>query len=155
MDGSTKDWGYGRMGMPAFTFELGTEFFQDCALFESTIYPDNLQALLYAARAVRAPYTQSSGPEVMSPIALPSTPNPGEMVTLTAVIDDTRFGPGETSPPPSVETISAAVFYLDVTPWQSVTFPVPMTAADGAFDSSIETVTASFSSVGLAEGRHT
>ena len=154
VDGSTKDWGYGRMGMPAFTFELGTEFFQDCALYESTIYPDNLQALLYAARAVRAPYTQSSGPEVGSPIALPSTPNPGETVTVNAVMDDTRFGPGETSPPASVETIATAEIFVDVPPWQGGATPIAMTATDGAFDSSIEAVTASFPSAGLANGQH-
>jgi len=155
VDGSTKDFGYGRIGMPAFTFELGTEFFQDCALYESTIYPDNLQTLLYAARAVRAPYTQPSGPEVLSPSALPSTPGPGETVTITAVLDDTRFGPGETSPPVSVEVIAAAEFYVDVPPWQAGAAPVVMTAVDGAFDSSIESITGSFSSAGLADGRHT
>ncbi len=142
-------------GLPAYTFELGTEFFQGCALFESTIYPDNLQALLYAARAIRAPYTQSSGPEVLNPAALPSSPNPGETVVVSAVIDDTRFGPGETSPPVSVETIAAAEFYLDVPPWEAGAVAIPMTAADGVFDSSIESVTGSFGSSGLADGRHT
>ena len=154
VDGATKDWGYGRMGMPAFTFELGTEFFQDCGVFESTIYPDNLQALLYAARAVRAPYTQSSGPEVLSPVAVPSTPMPGAVVTVTAVIDDTRFGPGETSPPASVESIATAEFYIDVPPWQPGAVAIPMSAVDGVFDSSSETVTGSFASAGLADGRH-
>ncbi len=155
LSGSTKDFGYGRLGLPAFTFELGTEFFQDCAPFESTIYPDNLQALLYAARAVRAPYTQSSGPEVISPTVLPSTPPPGTPVTVTAVIDDTRFGPGETSPPASVESIEMAEFYVDVPPWQPGAVGYSMAAADGAFDSSVETVSGSFGSAGLADGRHT
>lgn len=155
VDGATKDWAYGRIGIPAYTWELGTEFFQDCPLYESTIYPDNLQALLYAARAVRAPYTQSSGPEILSPTALPSTPGPGETVTVSAVIDDTRFGPGETSPPASVETIAAAEVYLDVPPWQAGAIAVPMSPSDGAFDSSIESVNAFLGSAGLASGRHT
>ncbi len=155
VDGATKDWAYGRIGIPAYTFELGTEFFENCALYESTVYPDNLQALLYAARAARAPYTQSSGPEVLSPAALPSAPGPGETVMVTAVVDDTRFGPGETSPPVSVETIADAEIYLDVPPWQAGAVAIPMAAADGAFDSSIESVTASFGSSGLADGRHT
>ena len=155
VDGSTKDWGYGRIGVPSYTFELGTEFFQDCALFENTIYPDNLQALLYAARAARAPYTQSSGPEVLNPAALPSSPSPGETVVVSAVMDDTRFGPGEASPPVSVETIAAAEFYLDVPPWETGAIAIPMTALDGVFDSSIESATGSFGSSGLADGRHT
>lgn len=155
VDGATKDFGYGRMGMPAFTFELGTEFFQDCASFESTIYPDNLEALLYAARAVRAPYTQSSGPEVTTPAATPSTPLPGQTVAVTAVIDDSRFGPGETSPSASVETIAAAELYVDTPPWQSGATAVPMTAVDGAFDSTVEAVTGSVSTAALTDGRHT
>ncbi|HSN53887.1 MAG TPA: M14 family zinc carboxypeptidase [Candidatus Sulfomarinibacteraceae bacterium] len=155
VDGATKDWGYGRMGMPSYTFELGTDFFQDCASFESTIYPDNLQVLLYAARAVRAPYTQSSGPEVVAPAALPSAPAPGGTVTVTAILDDTRFGPGESSPPMSVETIADAELYVDVPPWQAGAVAIPMAPADGAFDSSVETVTGSFGSSGLGDGRHT
>jgi hypothetical protein len=155
VDGATKDFGYGRIGMPAFTFELGTEFFQDCSLFESTIYPDNLEALLYAARAVRAPYTQSSGPEIIQPALLPSTPFPGQIVTLTATLDDTRFGPGETTPLPSVETIAAAEAYLDVPPWQAGAVAIPLSAVDGVFDSSVEAVTGSFDSTGLGDGRHT
>ncbi|MEE4270488.1 MAG: M14 family zinc carboxypeptidase [Thermoanaerobaculales bacterium] len=155
VDGSTKDWGYGRLGLPSFTFELGTDFFQDCPSFESTIYPDNLQALLYAARAARAPYTQSSGPEIVTPSALPTAPAPGETVTVTAVADDTRFGPGEDTPAVSIETIAAAEIYLDVPPWQAGAASVAMSASDGAFDSSVEAVTASFPSAGLADGRHT
>ncbi|MCU0306092.1 MAG: hypothetical protein MUC56_18710 [Thermoanaerobaculales bacterium] len=155
VDGSTKDWAYGRLGVAAFTFELGTEFFEECPLYESTIYPANLETLLYAARAVRAPYTQSSGPEVLAPAVLPSTPSPGETVTVTAVIDDTRFGPGETSPPMSVETIAAAEIYVDVPPWQAGAVAIPMAASDGAFNASIEGVTASFGSGGLGNGRHT
>ncbi len=155
VDGATKDWGYGRMGMPSYTFELGTDFFQDCGSFESTIYPDNLEVLLYAARAVRAPYTQSSGPEVVTPAALPSTPSPGQTVVINAVIDDTRFGPGETSPPMSIESIAAAEFYVDVPPWQAGAVAIPMSAVDGAFDGSIEAVTGSFGSTGLGDGRHT
>jgi hypothetical protein len=153
--GTTKDFGYGRLGMPAYTFELGTEFFQECPPFEATIYPTNLEVLLYATRAVRAPYTQSSGPDVVAPAAVPSTPSPGETVTITAVIDDTRYGPGETSPAVSVESIAAAELYVDVPPWEAGAAPIAMTAVDGVFDSTSEAVTGSFSSVGLGDGRHT
>jgi hypothetical protein len=154
MDGASTDFGYGRFGMPAFTFEIGNRFFQDCASFESRIFPKNLQALLYAARAVRAPYTQPSGPEVLYPAAQPMVVDSGEIVTLTAVIDDTRYGYGTSSPPASVEEITDAELYIDVPPWQDGAEAIAMTAVDGAFDSSSESVTVSFSSSGLAEGRH-
>jgi hypothetical protein len=154
VDGATKDFGYGRIGMPAYTFELGSEFFQDCAPFESTIYPDNLQALLYAARAVQAPYTQSSGPEVLNHSVVPLVSAPGDVVTVTAVIDDTRYGPGETSPSVPIESIAAAEVYVGVPPWQAGAAPIPMTAVDGSFDSSVEAVTVAISSLDLSDGRH-
>ncbi len=74
---------------------------------------------------------------------------------VTAVLDDTRFGPGETSPSASVEAVAAAEFYVDVPPWKAGAVAIPMAPADGAFDSSIENLTGSFSSTGLADGRHT
>ncbi|RPI72180.1 MAG: hypothetical protein EHM45_22575, partial [Desulfobacteraceae bacterium] len=43
--GTTDDDCYAEMGVPAYCFELGTAFFQNCSSFESTIYPKNLDAL--------------------------------------------------------------------------------------------------------------
>jgi len=153
--GSTKDFAYGTLGVPGFTFELGTAFFQDCGYFESNIYPNNLKSLLYAARAVRAPYILSSGPEVLAPEADPMVAAPGEAISMTAVIDDTRYGPGESSPSPSVEAIAAAEAYVDVPPWEVGAIPISMTADDGLFNSTAETVTATIDTTGLADGRHT
>ena len=42
--------------MAAYTFEIGTDFFQECNYFESTLLPANLPALIYAAKVVRTPY---------------------------------------------------------------------------------------------------
>ena len=41
--GTSDDWAYGVLGIASYTIEMGTDFFQDCASFESTIYPNNLQ----------------------------------------------------------------------------------------------------------------
>ena len=57
-DGTTDDFAYGNLGVAAYTFEMGTAFFQACSTFESTIYPTNLNALIYAAKVVRTPITQ-------------------------------------------------------------------------------------------------
>ncbi|NIV31744.1 MAG: peptidase M14, partial [Anaerolineae bacterium] len=51
--GTTDDWAYGELGLAAYTFELGTAFFQGCSYFEGTILPRNLPALLYAFKAAR------------------------------------------------------------------------------------------------------
>ncbi len=53
-DGTTDDFTYGELGVASYTFEMGTDFFQDCTTFENTILPTNLQALLYAIRVTRA-----------------------------------------------------------------------------------------------------
>jgi hypothetical protein len=55
-DGTAMDYSYAELGIASFLFELGTSFFQSCSTFESTILPDNLEALFYAAKVCRAPY---------------------------------------------------------------------------------------------------
>ena len=55
-DGTTDDFAYGDLGLAAFTFEMGTDFFQDCSTFENTIVPANMPALPYAAKSARLPY---------------------------------------------------------------------------------------------------
>jgi carboxypeptidase T len=57
-------------GWRVLHFELGTSFFQDCASFENTIYPDNLQALIYAAKVVRTPYMTPAGPDALNLVQL-------------------------------------------------------------------------------------
>ena len=90
-DGTTDDYGYGDLGVASYTFELGTSFFQDCSTFENTILPNNLQALIYAAKVVRTPYMTPAGPDALSVTATPATVTLGQTVNLTAIINDTRF----------------------------------------------------------------
>jgi carboxypeptidase T len=152
VDGSAKDWAYGRLGAPAYTFKLGTAFFQQCTPFESTIYPDNLQTLLYAARVVRRPYTQPAGPDAVSVTAFPNLVAPGDPVQLSAVADDTRYEAGSGEP---TQNVVAAELYVDVPPWTGGASPIAMAATDGTFDSSVEGVDAMIDTSGLAEGRYT
>jgi hypothetical protein len=152
VDGSTKDWAYGRLGIPAYTFELGTKFFQECAPFESTIFPDNLQALLYAAKAVGAPYVAPFGPDAVGGSAIPNIVEPGEFVQVEAVVDDTRYEVGSGQP---FENVAAAELYVDEPPWAAGATPIPMAASDGAFDSPVEQVSATLDTTGLYIGRHT
>ena len=64
-NGTTDDWSYGELGIASYTFEMGTDFFQDCTTFQNTIYPKNCQALLYAFKATRQPYMDPKGPELL------------------------------------------------------------------------------------------
>jgi hypothetical protein len=59
--GTTDDWAYGELGVAAYTFEVGTDFFESCSYFESTLLPDNMPALLYAFKAARQPYLDPPG----------------------------------------------------------------------------------------------
>lgn len=137
-DGTTDDFAYGELGLPAYTFELGTAFFQACSVFEGRILQDNLQALMYAAKAVRAPYRLPFGPEALQVSTSPDLPVAGETVRVSARIDDgrssTRFGSV------SVQPISAASAYLSTPPWLAGAEARAMAAVDGAFDSVVETV---------------
>ncbi|MBN1874940.1 MAG: peptidase M14 [Anaerolineae bacterium] len=152
-DGTTDDFAYGTLGVAAYTFELGTAFFQSCATFENTIYPDNLYALLYAAKAARAPYMLPAGPEPLN-VALSDTGVlSGTQVYLTATLDDTRFNHKNGTEP--TQNIGAAEYYVDVPPWDTTATGYMMGAGDGAFDSPSETVTATVDTSGLGTGRHT
>ena len=150
-DGTTRDFGYGELGVPSYTFELGTAFFQDCPSFENTILPGNRNALFYALRVTRAGYALPAGPDALSPATLPSgTVNIGQPLQVTATLDDTRFG-GTGEP---VQPISAAEVYVDTPPWSPGAAPVAMQAQDGAFDETVEPATVTLSTAGWSIGRH-
>lgn len=154
-DGTTIDFAYGELGLPAYTFELGTSFFQSCSSFESTIFPDNLESLIYTAKALREPYMAPAGPEALNASLVGGAVAAGTPVTITAVLDDSRYSTNNGTEP--VHNISAAEYYIDVPYWITDTTPValPMVAADGNFNSPVETATAVVDTTGLASGRHT
>jgi carboxypeptidase T len=154
-DGTTDDFAYGDLGLAAYTVELGTQFFQDCATFEDTIVPDNLPALLYAAKVARAPYLLPAGPDVLNVSATPDDVRLGSQVRLAATIDDTRYNTTNGLEPS--QAISAAEYYIDTPPWVTATLPLshPLAALDGAFDGQREAVEAMVDTLGLSAGRHT
>jgi len=152
-DGTTIDFAYGDLGVAAYTFELGTWFFQDCADFESTIFPDNLAALVYAAKVVRTPYLTPAGPEITDISASATVVAPGDFVTVLATADDARFNNSNGSEPTQI--VAAAELTVDAPPWQAGATPTAMTATDGSFDSSAESIERVVDTTGWATGRHT
>ncbi len=154
-DGTTDDFAYGELGLAAFTFELGTDFFQGCGYFESTIFPDNLEALIYLAKTARTPYMTPGGPDTLN-LALPPQPVPvGTAVNLTATLNDTRFN--NSNGTEITQPIASGEYYIDVPPWITDTLPVayPLLPSDGTFNSGIEGATATIDTTNLAPGRHT
>jgi murein tripeptide amidase MpaA len=153
-DGTTEGISYGELGVPAYTFELGTSFFQSCSVYTNTILPDNMPALIYAAKAVRAPYKIPSGPNVENVSFSPSTVNSGTAVTLTATVSDARFSTKEGTE--ATQNISEVEYYVTTPPWVSSPSPVAnaMSASDGAFNEKTEDVTATIDTTGWANGKY-
>lgn len=155
-DGTTTSFAYGEMGLAAFTYELGTEFFESCSYFENTLLPDNLPSLRYAVKVPRTPYITPGGPDALGvsltagsdPIGIPA----GTAVVLNATINDTRYNNSNGSEPS--QSVAAAEYYLDIPPWEAGATAAAMTASDGTFNSVIENAEAAIDTSGLSEGQH-
>jgi carboxypeptidase T len=153
-DGTTDDFAYGDLGVAAYTFEVGTTFFQSCSTFENVILPDNLPALIYAAKVARTPYLTPAGPDALNLAAMPGGVVPGVAVHLTATMNDTRYNNSNGTEP--TQNIAAAEYYIDIPPWVTNTTPIsyPMTAVDGSFNATVEAVEATIDTTGLSSGPH-
>ncbi len=151
-DGTTDDTTYGELGIPAYTIEMGTSFFQDCASFDSTINPANRAALLYALKAAHRPYTAPGGPDVLGLSAVPATVPAGTPVALNASANDTRFNNSNGAEP--VQAIAAARYAFDRPSWLGAA-TYPMSPGDGAYNTPVEAITAQLNTAGLTPGRHT
>ncbi|NMC16674.1 MAG: tandem-95 repeat protein [Chloroflexi bacterium] len=151
--GGSVDYAYGEMGVATYAFEVGTNFFEPCTSFTSTVYPANLNALLYAAKVTRTPYMTPLGPDSLSVAVSASTVPAGTSVTLTAQANDTRYRQSNGTEP--TQNIAAAEYTIDTPPWESGAAPIAMTAADGSFNASTENITAVVNTSSLTAGRHT
>jgi hypothetical protein len=152
-DGTTDDFAYGARGAAAYTFEMGTSFFQSCATFESGIAPKNLAALTYAARVARRPYRFPAGPDAYGLSATPASVTPGQPVVVAATLDDTRYRNTNGTEPS--QNVAAGEVYVDVPPWAPGAAPVSLVAGDGAFDETVEPAQQTLATVGWPAGRHT
>jgi hypothetical protein len=149
VSGSTKDYSYGRLGVPGFTIELGTAFFESCVMFENVIFESNIQALLQIAKSVRTSYITPSGPDTYD-VDTGSLPiEIGTDAAVTALIDDTRYGIGGEP----TQNIAGAEVYVNTPPWDGGV-PIALSAVDGSFDESIEQVDGLIATAGMSVGRH-
>lgn len=156
-DGTSDAVSYGELGVAAFTFELGTSFFQSCSVYNNTVKPNNLPALIYAAKVVRTPYLTPGGPDVLT-LSLGSDASGGGVaagtpVALAASASDARFNNSNGAEP--VQAIAGAEYTIDVPPWDGAAAPRVLQASDGSFNSVSEALSGSIDTTGLAPGRHT
>jgi len=133
------------------TYELGTSFFQDCSSFENKILPDNLNSLLYAAKATRTPFKTPYGPDALN-LSLRIEDN-RESATVVATIVDNRYYAYDGAEPS--QRIASASLYVDTPPWDGNASPLSMAPIDGSYNSVAEDVRVTFSTSSLTPGRHT
>jgi PKD repeat protein len=152
-DGTSDGPSYGELGVAAFTFELGTAFFESCTNFENTVKPGNLPALIYAAKVVRTPYQTPAGPDLTALALSASSVSPGTAVNITATASDARFN--NSNGTEGTQAIAGAEAYIDTPPWLPGATAIPLNASDGSFNSSTEGLSGSLSTGSLSLGRHT
>ena len=155
-DGTSDSVSYGELGVAAYTLELGTSFFQSCNTYTNKIKPDNLNALIYAAKVVRTPYITPSGPD-MSALSLGGTASStgvqvGTAVSLTGTATDTRYNNTNGTQPTQI--IAGAEYYVDTPPWVSGATPTALAARDGAFNTKTETIIGTINTSSLSIGKH-
>ncbi len=151
-DGGSSDFYYGELGVAGMGYELGTQFFESCTFFENNILQVNIDSLVYGAKVARTPYLTPAGPEAFDATAPTDPVSPGELVLLTATLDDTRFNNSNGTEP--TETITIAEAFVDVPPWDDSAIPLAMIASDGTFDEGVEQVETMLDTTGLSGGRH-
>lgn len=151
--GTVDDWAYGELGVAAFTFEMGTNFFESCAAFEQQIYPSNRLALYYAAKACRQPYLDPAGPDVVEVSVAPSIAVVGTRAILRATAEGPRsFGTTSQAQP---RMLIASRYTVDAPSWMPGVSSHPLAPVDGAFDSPTEDIQATIDTITWAPGRHT
>lgn len=157
-DGASDDWVYDTLGVASYTFELGFNFFEATEYFESTIVPEFTPALFYAAKSAYRPYQTAAGPDSVDVKVDLTHVTAGTSIILSAIADDTRYDDGiieDADQPEPIQSIATARYTIDAPSWVEGVEFYSLSAADGSFDSSVETLEATIDTSDLALGRHT
>lgn len=155
--GSTDDYLYGERGIAASTMEVGPSSgtcsgFTPAYSCQDGFWTANKPAMLYLAKAARAPYQLSLGPTTTSVTAPTTTVAAGASFTLTASGNDAAYSASGVGRP-AAQTVNAGRYFVDTAPWAGGT-AVAMTANDGSWNSTTEVARATVPTTGLAAGRH-
>ncbi|MCW5852156.1 MAG: carboxypeptidase regulatory-like domain-containing protein, partial [Anaerolineae bacterium] len=141
--GDTTDWAYGRLGMAAYTIEIGTTFFQPYSDLPA-ILNANLPALRYAARVARAPYQMPLGPDLTGVPTDLGTFSAGTSVNVSLTADASHA---------LTHVVGGVELKVDTPDWTPGT-GTALSAADGVFNSAVEAAQGNLNTIGLAPGRH-
>ncbi|WP_165389128.1 M14 family zinc carboxypeptidase [Pseudoalteromonas rubra] len=154
--GTATNYAYGQYGVAAYTLELGTWFFESCANFEGEIWPNNLNALIYAAKVAKRPYKLPDGPQIIDlrlqgaeRTAVPA----GTPVNIIAQIADDHFGPALSGQMPRSQAIKKVLLTIRKEGHHRAR-RVLLSAEDGAFDSAREAINYSLDTRRWRNGRY-
>ncbi len=165
-EGTTKDAMYGYLGAPSYTVEMGRSFYEDCGVFDRETFPENFNGFHYLSRILHRVYQLPAGPDAVDVTMAKATVQAGDLVGLTATVDDNRYrysnaGQSTIKPPPYpvVYNIESARAYVDKLPWEAGAVAVPLTlaASDRArsdFPDATKLASGTINTAGLAVGRH-
>jgi hypothetical protein len=158
VDGSTDDWVYGKLGVAAFTYEIGPDNGSCGGFFPAYGCQDGIDGMprnfwdeikasfIYANKISAMPYRIVYGPDA---IGLSVTPNnaPGGMpVNLSATIHDQRYGSD------TLQAVISAEYFIDA-PGEEGT-GTPMAPKDGDWGETSEGAEAIIDTSILSEGQH-
>jgi carboxypeptidase T len=158
VDGSSDDWVYGKLGVAAFTYEIGP-LLGSCANFFPPYgcqdgidgMPRNFWAemgpsFIYADKIAGSPYITAYGPDTQNLVTTPDEVPGGLPVELTGTVLDQRYG-GD-----ALQPVMAAEYFIDA-PGADGT-GMAMDPSDGAWGETNEDVEAVVDTSELSEGQH-
>ncbi|TMO72242.1 M14 family zinc carboxypeptidase [Pseudoalteromonas aurantia] len=156
-DGVSTGLGYGELGIASIIFEIGTQFFESCQTYEQEVLPNNLRALMYAAKAAISPYTITKGPEVVGIRLEGSGQKPvpsGTNINLKANVSDALFRQLADETLEASQSIKQVLLTISHVDTAEVTKEIQLSAADGEFDSNNELISYVLNTENWSEGRY-
>lgn len=97
------------LGVATFGLEIGQDFYEDCDLFEAIILPTNRDALIYAAKLAKKPFSLVKGPDIIDL----SVKIDNDVKTLIAVASDGQRVVGHST---GEQNVAKVQLYVDVHP---------------------------------------
>lgn len=91
VNGVARDWGYGELGCPSYTIEMGEEFFQPYEDIPE-IAEENIRMFFYLTKIIDHPYLSIHGPDVIQLHISEPEVEQGDTVNVSALISDLNNG---------------------------------------------------------------
>ncbi len=158
VDGSSDDWVYGKLGVAAFTFEIGPNYGSCGSFFPAYGCQDGIDGMprnfwaemkdsfVYMNKIAATPYIIAYGPDTKDLTVTPGEVPGGVPVDLTGTVLDQRYGNDTLQP------IAAAEYFIDAPATDGT--GLALSPSDGNWGGTTEAVEAVVDTSGLSEGQH-